>query len=98
MDKQIKNNSTEVSEEVSVEVKEEKGHHIILFNDDVNSFEHVIECLVKYCKHNPIQAEQCATIVHYNGKCSVKIGDVDTLLPINNALLENQLSSEIQKC
>jgi ATP-dependent Clp protease adaptor protein ClpS len=45
---------------------------IILKNDSVNSFNHVIECLVQFCEHNPIQAEQCAMIVHYKGSCKVK--------------------------
>ena len=41
---------------------------IVLYNDDVNTFDHVIECLIRYCKHSLNQAEQCATIVHFNGK------------------------------
>ena len=47
---------------------------IVLYNDDFNTFGHVITCLMKYCDHNPQQAEQCALIVHYNGKCSIKNG------------------------
>ena len=52
---------------------------IILHNDDVNTFDHVIESLMEVCGHDPIQAEQCAWIVHYNGKCSVKRGAYDDL-------------------
>ena len=97
MAKQINNNnSTETKQEESVEIKKEKNHHIVLFNDELNSFDHVIECLVKYCRHNTIQAEQCASIVHFNGKCSVKVGDIDSLIGINNSLTENKLNSEIQ--
>jgi ATP-dependent Clp protease adaptor protein ClpS len=69
---------------------------IILFNDDVNTFDHVIDSLVKYCKHEPVQAEQCAYIVHYNGKCGVKKGHYNKLRPICEALLEKGLSAEIQ--
>ena len=47
---------------------------ILLFNDDVNSFDHVIDSLCKYCDHDSVQAEQCAWIVHNNGKCLVKKG------------------------
>jgi ATP-dependent Clp protease adaptor protein ClpS len=47
-------------------------YSIILKNDTVNTFDHVINCLVNICGHNPIQAEQCATIVHYKGSCKVK--------------------------
>jgi len=69
---------------------------IVLYNDDVNTFDHVIECLIRYCKHSLNQAEQCATIVHYNGKCAVKNGSYDELKPICEALLENGLSAKIE--
>ena len=69
---------------------------IVLYNDDINTFDHVIECLIRYCKHSLNQAEQCATIVHYNGKCSVKNGSYDELKPICEALLENGLSAKIE--
>lgn len=78
-----------------IETKEQKQKHLILFNDDVNTFDWVIECLVEYCGHNSIQAEQCAYIVHHNGKCSIKRGDLKTLIPICSALLEKGLSAEI---
>ena len=55
---------------------------LIVFNDDVNTFDHVIESLIKVCKHKPIQAEQCTLIVHYKGKCQVKRGDYETLEPM----------------
>lgn len=70
--------------------------NLILFNDDVNTFQHVIEMLMKYCKHEAMQAEQCAYIVHYNGKCTVKNGTYDELVPVCTALLESGLSAEIQ--
>lgn len=69
---------------------------IILYNDDVNSFENVINCLIKYCKHSSEQAEQCSILVHYKGSCDVKHGDFMELLPIYEALLENKLKVEIQ--
>ena len=78
-----------------VETLEKKEHEIILFNDDVNTFEHVIECLVRICGHSHIQAEQCAFIVNYSGKCIVKTGDLEDLVPECNALLEEGLSAEI---
>jgi ATP-dependent Clp protease adaptor protein ClpS len=71
------------------------SRHLVLFNDDVNSFDHVINMLVKYCKHEPIQAEQCAYIVHYSGKCEIKNGTFEELEPICTALLESGLSAEI---
>lgn len=69
---------------------------LILYNDDVNTFDHVINQLVKYCDHNVLQAEQCAHIVHYNGKCQVKHGEFDTLKPICEALLEKGLTAKIE--
>ena len=78
-----------------LETLEKKEHEIILFNDDVNTFEHVIECLVRICSHSYIQAEQCAFIVHYSGKCSVRTGELEDLVPECNALLEEGLSAEV---
>lgn len=69
---------------------------IVLHNDDVNTFEHVIDCLVEICQHDPVQAEQCATIVHYNGKCGVKRGTFDQLEPRCTALLQRGLSADIR--
>lgn len=69
---------------------------LVLHNDDVNTFEHVIDCLVEICQHEPVQAEQCAHIVHYNGKCSVKRGTFDQLEPRCTALQQRGLSAEIQ--
>jgi ATP-dependent Clp protease adaptor protein ClpS len=71
-------------------------HEIILFNDDVNTFDHVIDTLIRVCDHTPIQAEQCAILVHYTGKCGVKTGDFDELKPLCSALLDAGLSAEIQ--
>ena len=71
-------------------------YEIILYNDDVNTFDHVISCLVKYCKHDSIQAEQCAFIVHTTGKCSVKRGSYDELEPICSALCDMGLSAQIE--
>ena len=71
------------------------AYELILYNDDFNTFEHVINCLVKYCKHEITQAEQCAWIVHYKGKCTVKTGSFDELKPQCTQLLEAGLSAEI---
>ena len=59
------------------------------------TFDHVIECLVKICEHTYIQAEQCAYIVHYSGKCVVKTGSLEELIPKCTALLEAGLSAEV---
>lgn len=74
----------------SVDLKE-----LMLFNDDFNSFQHVIEMLCKYCNHETVQAEQCAWIVHNNGKCMVKRDEYSSLKPIYDALLDAGLSVKI---
>ena len=71
-------------------------NEILLYNDDFNTFDHVIKMLCKYCDHDSVQAEQCAWIVHNNGKCMVKKGSFDELKPICNALTENGLSAYIE--
>ena len=78
-----------------VSILESREHEIILYNDDVNTFDHVIECLVKICDHTYIQAEQCAYIVHYSAKCAVKTGSLEELVPKCTALLEAGLSAEV---
>ena len=71
------------------------NNSILLYNDEVNTFDHVIDSLCKYCDHDSVQAEQCAWIVHNNGKCLVKSGAYADLLPICNALKDNGLSAQI---
>lgn len=70
-------------------------HEIVLFNDEVNTFDHVIETLIAVCEHTHEQAEQCALIVHYNGKCTVKTGEYTDLEPRCTRLLQAGLSAEI---
>ena len=70
-------------------------NEIILYNDDVNTFEHVIKTLIKVCDHSSEQAEQCSLIVHYKGKCSVKSGSISDLKPRCTKLIQAGLSAEI---
>jgi ATP-dependent Clp protease adaptor protein ClpS len=82
-------------EELLVLEKEDKENQIVLYNDDVNTFDHVIETLIYACEHTPEQAEQCSLIVHYKGKCTVKSGSFDDLKPRCSKLLQAGLSAEI---
>jgi len=82
----------EVVEVEQVQVTEKQ---IILYNDDFNTFEFVIESLIKICRHDREQAEQCTYLVHYKGKCSVKKGSYNVLEPMCTALLEKGLTAEI---
>lgn len=83
------------SEEVLLDEDLLKQNEIVLYNDDVNTFDHVIETLIHVCDHAPEQAEQCALIVHYKGKCTVKTGEYDELKPRCTMLLHAGLSAEI---
>ena len=69
---------------------------LIIYNDDVNTFEFVIESIVKICEHSSIQAEQCTWIIHHNGKCSVKRGVINKLRPMAEAFLERGISAVIE--
>jgi ATP-dependent Clp protease adaptor protein ClpS len=90
--------SPELLEQEIIEVvlKEEAVKALILYNDDVNTFDHVIESLMKVCEHDNVQAEQCTWIIHYKGRCGVKRGDYESLEPMCTALLERGISAEIE--
>jgi ATP-dependent Clp protease adaptor protein ClpS len=84
-----------VLEKVVLKESNSLNNEIVLFNDDVNTFDHVIDTLIRVCSHTPEQAEQCALIVHYNGKCTVKTGLLKELIPQCIQLLDAGLSAEI---
>ena len=83
------------SEETLLQEDVSNLNELVLFNDDVNTFDHVIETLIYACDHTPEQAEQCSLIVHYKGKCTVKSGSFEDLKPRCSKLLEAGLSAEI---
>lgn len=89
--------SPDLLEEVELEEKVAPGWAVILYNDDVNTFEWVIECLMKYCGHEEMQAEQCAWIVHTKGKCLVKAGSFNQLEPVCTALCDSGLSASLEE-
>lgn len=84
-----------VLEEVLVDELISPNNEIVLYNDEVNTFDHVIDTLIRVCDHTAEQAEQCSLIVHYNGKCTVKTGEFKELKPQCTQLLEAGLSAEI---
>ena len=86
----------EVLEEVLIDDSVSNHNQIVLFNDDYNTFDHVIDTLIRVCNHDALQAEQCAMLVHYKGKCVVKTGVLKKLEPMCTALLDAGLSAEIQ--
>lgn len=78
-------------------LEQETGNerHLILHNDDVHTFDYVIESLIKVCELEPVQAEQCTYLVHYKGKCDVKKGDLKYLRPFKQGLTERGLEATI---
>jgi ATP-dependent Clp protease adaptor protein ClpS len=70
--------------------------YLILFNDDHNTFDHVIDALVDVCEHDPNQAEQCAMVAHFKGKCNVKNGPFEDLKPLHEEMGRRDLTCEIQ--
>jgi ATP-dependent Clp protease adaptor protein ClpS len=75
----------------------DKGYHIVVYNDEVNTFEHVISCFVDILTHSEIQAEQCALIIHHNGSCSVKKGSAEYLTKYNEALCNEYIDARVEK-
>ncbi len=84
-----------IQEDLLVDTLEQNLNEIVLYNDDVNTFDYVIDTLIYACDHTPEQAEQCSILVHYKGKCTVKTGSYDDLEPRCSKLLQAGLSAEI---
>ncbi|MFA8450413.1 MAG: ATP-dependent Clp protease adaptor ClpS [Bacteroidales bacterium] len=79
-------------EETTVVLDEKQ---LMLYNDDVNTFDFVTQSLIEICRHEPEQAEQCTYIVHYKGKCVVRKGYFDELKTMYNELTRRQLTAKI---
>ena len=86
---------TETEIQVEVESTAIKENHLVVYNDDINTFDYVIELLMKVCNHDAIQAEQCAMLIHYKGRCSVKRGSFEVLEPMSAILSDAGLTVEI---
>ena len=63
-----------------------EDHKLILYNDDVHSFAYVVACLIKFCGHDPQQAEQCALVADLAGQCTIKHGCWAQIYTMNEAL------------
>ncbi|HMT73548.1 MAG TPA: ATP-dependent Clp protease adaptor ClpS [Chitinophagaceae bacterium] len=87
---------TDVKEETDVLTLTEDPCHLIVWNDNVNTFEWVIETLMEICGHSYEQAEQCAMIIHFNGKYAVKNGTYDTLKPLCDAITERGINATVE--
>ncbi|AYQ31479.1 MULTISPECIES: ATP-dependent Clp protease adaptor ClpS [Runella] len=85
----------DVVEEVEQKVVETDLYSLVVFNDEVNTFDWVIETLMDVCEHTPEQAEQCTIIIHYKGKCRVKNGSWEELVPKRQEICRRGISAEI---
>ncbi len=90
-DRQIQTDTiTDVLEDI------QKEQSLVVYNDDVNTFDHVIESLIDVCDHTPEQAEQCSLLIHFKGKSSVHHGDFDKLHPMKAALNSRSIEAVIE--
>ena len=87
---------TDMKEETDVLTLTEDPCHLIVWNDNVNTFEWVIETLMEICGHSFEQAEQCAMIIHFHGKYAVKNGTYDTLKPLCDAITERGINATVE--
>lgn len=85
----------EYEEDVLVMEESDEVYKLVLHNDDVHTFDFVIDSLIEICGHSLEQAEQCTILVHYKGKCTVKTGSLDLLKPMHEKLISRELTSEI---
>lgn len=85
----------EYEEDVLVLEETNEENRLVLHNDDVNTFDFVIDSLIEICGHTPEQAEQCTILIHYKGKCTVKTGSMELLKPMHKKLISRGLTSEI---
>lgn len=86
----------EAAEEIAEKKSVKNDNHLVLYNDDVNTFDFVIASLMEICNHEREQAEQCSIIVHNNGRCSVKDGSPKKLKPMCRALVQRGLTAEVE--
>lgn len=77
----------------AVEITDVKD--LVVFNDDFNTFDHVIKTLIRVCKHTTEQAEQCTWLIHYKGKCTVRTGSLEELDPMREAICEAGIDAKI---
>ncbi|MGS0747197.1 ATP-dependent Clp protease adaptor ClpS [Halpernia sp. GG3] len=94
--KDYENPKRQYDEDVAVLEESDFENKLVVYNDDVNTFDFVISCLVEICGHTLEQAEQCTMLIHYKGKCRVKTGSLEVLKPMHEKLLSRSLTSEIE--
>ncbi len=86
----------EVEDDILLQEEVGLSHVLVVWNDDVNTFDWVIETLIEVCGHSQEQAEQCAMLIHFKGKYGVKEGDYDSLKPMCDAICERLINATIE--
>jgi ATP-dependent Clp protease adaptor protein ClpS len=76
-----------------IDIKNPKD--LVIYNDDINTFDHVINTLIRVCRHTQEQAEQCTWIIHNRGKCSVKNGPFNQLKPMRDSICDAGIDARI---
>jgi ATP-dependent Clp protease adaptor protein ClpS len=93
--------SFEMSKKASPKTKQTKTkrglYEVIVHNDNVNTFDHVINCLMDICGHNNLQAQQCALITHTRGKCSVFVDGFEMCMEISKLLIGEDIKTSVNK-
>ncbi len=97
--KVVLNNGAQTAEDIETDLLDTivPSFNLIVWNDDVNTFEWVIETLIEVCQHTAEQAEQCAYIIHFNGKYAVKNGDYNELKPMREAITNRGINATIEE-
>lgn len=90
------NHDTEILEEIQIETLVEKDWKLVVYNDDVNTFDHVIQTLIEICSHSPIQAEQCTLMIHYKGRATVKQGEYEELVQMRTGITDRHINAEVE--
>ena len=93
--------SLEMSKKASPKTKQTKTkrglYEVIIHNDSVNTFDHVIDCLIDICGHNNLQAQQCALITHTRGRCSVFVDGFEMCTEISKLLTQQRIKTSVNK-
>ena len=84
--------------DVLLDLLTERLHKLVVHNDEVNTFDWVIDSLVSICKHTLHQAEQCTLLIHFKGKCAVKDGEYEELVDMKNAFLDRGIGATVESC
>lgn len=91
------NTNPQIAHDEDVLVLEETTdvRDLVVYNDDVNTFDHVIQTLIDVCQHDALQAEQCTLLIHYKGQCTVKVGSYEELEPMCTAIHDRGISADV---